>query len=248
MDNSLKITSISVSSGVLCWCLVEEAFQIMKEDDFNVLNESIRGVMPDGYHKRMMLMFNPWSAQHWLKGRFFDVPQDNVLAMTTTYRDNPWLSDTDLMMFEETRKRNPKRAKVVCDGDWGIAEGLIFDNWRVEDLTDKIQHFDNRYFGLDFGYSADYTALICVHLDRASKTIYVYDEFYGLKMLTQQLVPIVKEKVGRNFVMCDSASPERIDELAMNGIIAAGVKKTEINYGIYWLLGYDIVIHKNNLD
>lgn len=245
LDSPYKITSISVPHGILNFLWLEEAYEILKEDEFNTLDESIRGILPDGYFKRVTITFNPWSEMHWLKRRFFDIPQDNVLAMTTTYRCNEWLSDTDRQMFEDIRRRSPSRARIACDGDWGIAEGLIFDNWTVEDLTAKIPTFDDKYYGLDFGYSSDYTALISVHLDRVNKKIYVFDEFYGLKMLTKDLAPIIKERVGKGYVMCDSASPERIDELVMNGINAVSVKKTEINFGIYWLLGYDIVIHKN---
>lgn len=245
LDSPFKITSVSVPHGVLNLLWIEEAYEILKEDEFDTIDESIRGELPEGYFKRVTITFNPWSELHWLKRRFFDVPKDNVLAMTTTYKCNEFLSETDIQMYEDIRRRSPSRARIACDGEWGIAEGLIFDNWRTEDLTDKIKLFDNKYFGLDFGYSADYTALICVNLDRTNKTIYVYDEFYGLKMLTKSLVPIIKEKIGKNYVMCDSASPERIDELVLNGVLAAGVKKTEINFGIYWLLGYDIVIHKD---
>lgn len=245
LDSPFKITSISVPHGVLNFLWIEEAYEILKEDDFNTIDESIRGILPDGYFQRVTITFNPWSEKHWLKSRFFDVPQDNVLAMTTTYKCNEFLSQTDIQKYEDIRRRSPSRARIACDGEWGIAEGLIFDNWSVADLTDKIASFDNRYYGLDFGYSADYTALIGVHLDNANKTIYVFDEFYGLKMLTKHLVPIIKERIGRNYVMCDSASPERIDELALNGVSATGVKKTEINFGIYWLLGYDIIVHKD---
>lgn len=245
LDSPFKITSISVPHGVLNFLWVEEAYEILKEDEFNTIDESIRGELPEGYFKRVTITFNPWSEMHWLKSRFFDIPQDNVLAMTTTYKCNEFLSETDIAMYEDIRRRSPARARIACDGDWGIAEGLIFDNWRVEDLSDKIPHFDNKYWGLDFGYSADYTALIGVHLDKANKTIYVFDEFYGLKMLTKDLAPLVKERIGKSYVMCDSASPERIDELVLNGVNAVSVKKTEVNFGIYWLLGYDIVIHKN---
>ena len=245
LDSPFKITSISVPCGVLNFLWVEEAYEILKEDDFNTLDESIRGKLPDGYFKRVTVTFNPWSEMHWLKSRFFDFPLDNVLALTTTYRCNEWLSDADRKMYEDIRRRSPARARVACDGEWGIAEGLIFDNWRVEDLTEKIPAFDNIYNGLDFGYSSDYTALIRAHLDKAKKIIYVFDEYYALRLLTRQLVPVLEEKCGGQYVMCDSASPERIAELAMNGIRAIGVKKTEINFGIAWLLGYDIVIHKD---
>ena len=49
LDNAAKVTSVSVSTGVLCWMFVEEAFEVDSEDDFNMLDESIRGELPDGY-------------------------------------------------------------------------------------------------------------------------------------------------------------------------------------------------------
>lgn len=245
LDDPLKITSISVDVGVLCWCWIEEFYEITKEEDFEFINESIRGVVNPPLFKQITMTLNPWSEMHFAKRRFFDVVDDNILAMTTNYLCNEWLDEADRLMFEEMKKNRPSRYKVAGLGEWGVAEGLIFDNWRVEDLTEKIPQFDNVYNGLDFGYSADHTALIRAHLDKARKTIYVFDEYYALKVLTNQLVPILKEKISNQYVMCDSASPERIDELAMNGVRAAGVSKTEINFGIYWLLGYDIVIHKD---
>lgn len=245
LDDPLKITSISVDVGVLCWCWIEEFYEITKEEDFNFLDESIRGTVEPPLFKQITMTMNPWSEKHFAKRRFFDVVDDNILAMTTNYLCNEWLDEADRLLFEEMKKNRPSRYRVAGLGEWGIAEGLIFDNWHVEDLTDKIPQFDNVYNGLDFGYSADYTALIRAHLDNARKRIYVFDEYYTLKALTQQLVPILKEKCGRQYIMCDSASPERIDELALNGVLAVGVNKQEINFGIYWLLGYEIIIHKD---
>lgn len=245
LDDPLKITSISVDVGYLCWCWIEEFYEIAKEEDFNFIDESIRGTVPPHLFKQITMTMNPWSEKHFAKRRFFDVVDDNILALTTNYLCNEWLDEADRLLFEEMKKNRPSRYRVAGLGDWGIAEGLIFDNWRVEDLTDKIQHFDNVYNGLDFGYSADYTALIRSHLDKARKIIYVFDEYYTLKSLTQQLVPVLKEKCGREYIMCDSASPERIDELYINGVNTRGVRKTEINFGIYWLLGYEVVIHKD---
>ena len=245
LDDPLKITSISVDVGSLCWCWIEEFYEITKEEDFNFLDESIRGTVEPPLFKQITMTMNPWSEKHFAKRRFFDVVDDNILAITTNYLCNEWLDDADRMMFEEMKKNRPTRYRVAGLGDWGIEEGLIFDNWHVEDLTSKIPHFDNVYNGLDFGYSADYTALIRAHLDKARKIIYVFDEYYTLKALTDQLVPILKERCGRQYIMCDSASPERIDELSLKGVMATSVNKTEINFGIYWLLGYEIVIHKD---
>ena len=101
-DDALKLTSVTVERGVLCWCWIEEAYEITKESDFDTLNESIRGQVPDGLFKRFTITFNPWSDKHWLKKRFFDNPNsDYKMAMTTTYMCNEWLDDNDKRVFEE---------------------------------------------------------------------------------------------------------------------------------------------------
>lgn len=42
LDDPLKVTSITVEIGVLCWLWIEEAYEIMKESDFDMIDESIR--------------------------------------------------------------------------------------------------------------------------------------------------------------------------------------------------------------
>ena len=70
LDDGYKITSISVPKGVLCFLWFEEFYEIMKEDDFDILDESIRGKLPDGYWKRITATFNPWSEKHFVKNAF----------------------------------------------------------------------------------------------------------------------------------------------------------------------------------
>ena len=104
LDDPLKVTSITVDVGNLCWMWIEEAYEIMSEDDFNMLDESIRGECPDPLFKQITLTFNPWNERHWLKKRFFDKADDDVLAMTTNYLCNEWLDKTDLNLFEKMKK------------------------------------------------------------------------------------------------------------------------------------------------
>ena len=96
LDDPLKVTSITVEVGVLCWLWIEEAYEIGSEADFDTLDESIRGEVPPGLFKQITLTFNPWNERHWLKRRFFDAAQDSdILAMTTNYTCNEWLDAAD---------------------------------------------------------------------------------------------------------------------------------------------------------
>ena len=134
MDDPQSITSITVPDGYLCWTWIEESFQITKEEDFNKLDMSIRGQLPSGLFHQFILTFNPWSDRHWLKARFFDNPDENTLAITTNYMMNEFLSESDIRLYEIMKERYPRRYRIEGLGEWGIAEGLIFENWHEEDF------------------------------------------------------------------------------------------------------------------
>lgn len=70
LDDPLKVTSITVEVGVLCWLWIEEAYEISSEAGFDTLDESIRGEVPPGLFKQITLTFNPWNEHHWIKHRF----------------------------------------------------------------------------------------------------------------------------------------------------------------------------------
>ncbi len=70
LDDPLKITSITVEVGYLCWCWFEEAYEITNEEDFNKIDMSIRGELPKGLFKQITITFNPWNERHWLKKDF----------------------------------------------------------------------------------------------------------------------------------------------------------------------------------
>ena len=155
LDDGLKVTSISVEKGVLCWVWFEEAYEI-REDDFNKVDLSIRGEVPEGYFKQITLTFNPWSATSWLKARFFDTPDEDTFTKTTTWQCNKWLDEADRNIFLKMQKNNSRRYRIEGEGEWGIAEGLIYTNVRVEEFdVDEIRKIKGikAAFNLDFGFT-----------------------------------------------------------------------------------------------
>lgn len=170
LDDPQKIASISCPKGVLCWCWIEEAFEIEREADFDMIDDVIRGDVPEGYFKQITLTFNPWSSSSWLKARFFDPPDtEEKIALTTTYRCNEWLDEADRQRFEDMKANNPARFRVAGDGDWGIEGETFFEEWR-----DDPEHYRDRlwthvidpfeipedwriYRGFDFGYAKPFS-------------------------------------------------------------------------------------------
>ena len=253
LDDPLKVTSITVENGYLCWCWIEEAYEIMDERAFDMLDESIRGGIPKetGLFKQITLTFNPWNEKHWLKARFFDAPPDpDILALTTNYLCNEWLDQADLKVFETMRENNPRRYQVAGLGGWGIVEGLVFENWKEEAFeTAAIAKKPDvvSAFGLDFGYTNDPTALFCGLVSQEEKTIWVFDELYEKALSNRAICDRVTVMgYAKERIRADCAEPKSIDELRELGlyrITPARKGRDSINNGIQYIQDYRIVIH-----
>ena len=250
-DNSMSITSITAPVGFMTYLWVEEAYQITNEDDFNKVDMSMRGELPDGYFKQCIFTFNPWNEQTWLKARFFDTPNDdNKLAMTTTFRCNEWLGPDDLEIFERMRIDNPARFRVEGDGDWGMnPEGLVFKRWETRDfdpLELAATGLEHRS-GMDVGW-VDPSAVIDSLYDRENKTIYVFNEFYKSGCQLSELAEkIIEMNLKKNKLWVDAAEPRTIAFFKSQGINAVPcIKgKDSVRMGYQFLQDNLIVVHPN---
>lgn len=247
LDDSEKIKSITPINGVLERVFVEEATEV-KRDAIKQLQKRLRGRSEND--KYIVLAFNPILKSHFIYKDYFqnwqddkDVYEDeNLLIVKSTYKDNMFLTERDKQLLESEQDEYWRNVYVY--GNWGILGHVIFKNWRVEDLSDRIPTFDHIYNGLDFGYSSDPNAIIRVHLDKTRKKIYVFDEWYQAGMSDDELLRVIKKMIGHEYITCDSAEPKTIDYLAANNVYAVGAVKgaDSINRGIRWIQGYEIII------
>lgn len=255
LDDPLKITSIAVEVGALCWMWIEEAYEITKEEDFDTLAESMLGDLPEGLFKQITLTFNPWNEKTWIKRRFFDAHDPNILAITTNYKCNEWLSPEDIKVFDEMQIRNPRRYAVAGLGQWGIVDGLVYENWREEHFNiDAVRSRPGvvSAFGLDFGYTNDPSALFCGLLDKDNKQLYVFDEMYKRGLSNKAIYDhIARMGYSKEQITADSQEPKSIDELKSLGlrrIKGAHKGKDSIKNGIQWIQDLEIIIHPQNVN
>lgn len=252
LDDPLKITSITVENGILCWAWFEEAYQIETFDKFSTVVESIRGSVDDPeFFKQITITFNPWSERHWLKPTFFDedTKLNNTFSYTTTYRVNEWLDEVDIARYEDLYRTNPRRARIVCDGDWGVAEGLVFENFEVKefDWVKKLKEKQVVAHGSDFGFTQDPTTLISTIVDLKNKELWIYDEHYQRGMLTDEIYQMYLDKGLKNAkIIADSAEKRLITEIKRKGIsnLKPSIKgQGSIMQGVQFIQGFKIYVH-----
>lgn len=247
LDDPLKITSITVDYGFLCWVWLEEAYEITSEKDFDTLDESIRGELPPYLWKQWMITFNPWNEHHWLKKRFFDVKNDpDILAITTNYKCNEWLDEADLRLFDNMKEKNPRRYQVAGLGNWGIVDGLVYENWKEEEFTlDQVIDCES-VNGIDFGYTNDPAAVFIGFIDTENKKLYVWDEIYKKGLSNKKLYEEIENAhYQKKSFTADCAEPKSIDELRGYGLRVEKSQKGKdsITHGIQYIQDFEIIIH-----
>lgn len=260
LDDSLKVTSVTVEHGYLCWMWIEEAYEVMHKEDFDTIDESIRGEVPDNLFKQVTITFNPWNERHWLKSTFFDnnVCDDDILAITTNYLCNEWLDKSDEKLFERMRVNNPRRYRTAGLGEWGSVEGVVYENWKEQEFKFVTQAecdagedgiiSDNLKpaFGLDYGYTNDPSALFAGMVDLENHKIYVFDEFYKKGLSNKKIYnEVVNMGYAKEHIIADSSEPKSNDELKSYGLHVKGAKKGKdsVNNGIQWIQNFEIIVH-----
>lgn len=239
LDDVEKLKSIEGVTSI--WC--EEATELTQED-FEQLDLRLRG--EHGCLKQIILTLNPISEQHWIKRIFFDDPMQGVFTLHTTYLDNAFIDDEYKMVMENKKKTNPRYYNIYALGNWGTAEGLVFNNATARLIRpDEVEGLPCVQ-GLDFGYTNDPTAFNQSYVDMAAKRIYVYDGFYEKGMSNAQIAAAIKKmEAHKHKTIADSSEPKSIDYIKAKGVKIQGALKGKdsVSAGIDFLNEFEIIVN-----
>ena len=227
-----QIAKLKSIQGVKRWVL-DEAQELDSEDTFNTIDFSVRTMKAPNV---ITMVFNPTDIHSWIYKRFYKgVPEgfngviDDVRYISTTYLDNrDNLSQSLIDRAEKMRLADEKRWRNIWLGEWAeMTEGVIYPGWKEISFS----HFPvglSHFYGVDWGYSNDPTAVVCCSYDPLSKAIYVRQVCYERGLLAGHVARIIREDM-RDFgieadaeIYCDPARPEHIGELRMNDLNAIG--------------------------
>lgn len=239
-----RIKSISFSKGKLTDIWVEEATEI-RQDDIEILDDRLRGELENpNLFFQMTLTFNPVSAAHWIKGRFFDFQSPEIFACHSTYLDNRFIDPAYHKRMMERKVIDPEGYQVYGLGQWGELGGLILTNFQVHDFPTSEYAFDAMSIGVDWGFNHFTVVLLCGIKDGE---VYVCAELAVREMADQQIVERARDMglSPTTFMWVDSASPGLIKALRIAGFRARPVEKEpgSVNAQIRWLKDRRIHIH-----
>lgn len=239
LDDVEKLKSIEGVTSI--WA--EEATELTQED-FEQLDLRLRG--NTGSLKQIILTLNPISEQHWIKRIFFDDPINGAFTLKTTFLDNAFIDEEYKMVMENKKKTNPRYYSIYALGNWGTAEGLVFN--RVTQRLIRPEEIKGLEYaqGLDFGYTNDPTAFNQTYVDMKNKQILVYDGFYRKGMSNAEIANKIKDMLGhKSKTTADSSEPKSIDYIKAKGVSIVGAAKgpDSIRAGIDFLHEFEIVVN-----
>lgn len=239
LDEETKLLSLNGIGAIF----IEEAYEVPKPI-VEQLNLRLRGKTEN---QQIIMAFNPISANHWLK-EFCDNPPSSFVFIHSTYKDNPFLNTEYIQQLEELYVRNPAKARVFCDGEWGVdAEGLVLTNWLVEEFDSMAlaaNGLEHRA-GIDLGW-VDKTAIIDSLYDAANKTIYVFNEFYKSGCQLSDIAFALGEmNLKKTKVYVDSAEPRSIQFFRNEGFntVPCAKGKDSVKAGLMFLQDCRIIVH-----
>ena len=191
---------------------------------------------------RITIDLNPSLWKSWiyeLEGK------EDVFYTIVTYKDNPFLNKVQVKEIEKLKDKDANLYRVFGLGQKGIPTRLVFNHHK---LCDRVASEAKLLaYGIDFGWE-DPNVLVAVY--QLGEDIYC-DE---LLHLTHTTLPDFIYKIKdlglnlRDDFICDSASPQSIEELKRNGINAKPVVKGSILHGIDLIKRHNLYLTPTSLN
>ncbi len=222
-----------LGSNIINWTSVDEPQKIrgMKRD-YLYCNEANELKIEDWNQlifrttDKVICDLNPSELNSWV----YDLEKrDDSYMFKTTWRDNPFVSDTIIKELESLKEKDENLYRIYNLGEKGIATQLVFTKFStIEKIPEGMKLLGR---GMDFGYNSP-TTLIEIYKDEDN--LYIRELLYT-KNKTMPDIIYQMEQLGfdkTDTIWCDSALPQNIEELKRSRFNVKPVNKKSILHGI----------------
>lgn len=234
-------TKIKSMEGIdRCW--VEEAERV-SERSWEVLLPTIRAPGSE-----VWLTFNPYLESDPTYQRFVTRPPPDTVAVFSTWRDNPWLSDEIKAEIAHLRKVDPDAYSHVYEGECiqHSEAQVLAGKWSI-DAFEVGPDWEGPFYGADWGFARDPTVIVRCWINGDS--LYVEHAAYGVGVdiaSTPALFDRVPES-RKHMIRADGSWPQTVQAVGRLGFIISAAPKWpgSVEDGIAHLRSYArIVIHE----
>ena len=221
-----RVKSINFPNGKLTWIWCEEATEL-QEADCDILDDRLRGKLdnPNLFYQ-ITFSFNPISASHWIKRKYWDYESDDIFKCHSTYLDNRFLDENYHKRMMMRKEQDEEGYRIYGLGEWGELGGLILTNYVFEDIPTDFNRYETILYAQDFGFNH---ANCILEIGFKDDEIYVLRELYVHEKDTEEIIQLANDmQFDKSKKMwCDSAEPDRIKMWRKAGYRADGVKKEQ---------------------
>lgn len=188
--------------------------------------------------------YNPeLTPDHWILK--YEQREDAKLLISN-WRQNSFLDERTKKAIRDLKLTNPDLYEIYSEGRIVEPREKIFRE--VMTYTGETPQTKQVYYGIDFGYSSDPTAVIKVSVE--GNNLYCEEVLYEKGLTNQDLVFLLKEKgiTRDDAIVADSSEPKSIQEMNREGVSVVGVKKGagSILYGIQKMKTFNIMIKEDS--
>lgn len=194
--------------------------------------------------KYILCAYNPEIPTDWFGLDFESKPNGCVLI--STWRDNAFLDQRIIDSINSLKETDEDLWLIYSESKIVPPREIVYK--KPELYTDLPQGIKYTYYGLDFGFSQDPSALVEVKVK--DNEIYVRELFYQAGLTNQDIIHLLRE-CGLNRthdIVADSSEPKSIMEINRGGFSLRGVKKggDSVLYGIQKVRQKKIFIHTDS--
>lgn len=196
--------------------------------------------------KEVYLDFNP-ANEFWVHTELKHESDADFIILT--YKDNQGLDEGIVAQIEKNRLKAKTSTywdnwwRVYGEGRIGQLQGAVFTNYSIIDKIPEEARLIG--IGLDFGYSADPTAIIEIYTYNNQRIL--NEIAYQTKLLNSDIARILPVSVP---IVADSAEPKSIEEIRRekHGVLIKGATKGKdsINYGIDVMQRQEYLVTKSS--
>jgi phage terminase large subunit len=224
IDDEQKIKSTEWS-----YIFMEEANEFTYVD-FVECNIRTSAPTNNGEINQLILALNPTDVHGWINKEL--IIKQGIKPIHSTYNQNPFLDKAYIEKLESLKEQDEHYWKIYGLGLFAEAGEIIYRPF-IE-LDTFPESFDERIYGLDFGYNNESALIQCDIIDRIN--VYLTELLYETKLTNADLIERIKKfNISPSEpVYCDSSEPDRIEELRRSGInaIPAYKGKNSVKDGI----------------